>query len=170
MGELGDAEPLLALPSAPFPATIEVNAVVDHQASVAYRDNRYSVPPGLAGMTMCLRQRLGTTSLDVLSPAGVCLVTHPLAAPGSGAMVRSVAHKEALSSAVLSAFTSARPCDRKANRPPGPGALAERAKLVGPEAATPAVDLAAMAEIVELASSERSGVAQDEAHGEEGRP
>ncbi|MGH9131733.1 MAG: hypothetical protein ACRDWV_08705, partial [Acidimicrobiales bacterium] len=37
VGELGDAEPLLALPPASFPATIEVAATVDHQASVAYR-------------------------------------------------------------------------------------------------------------------------------------
>ncbi|MGH9242978.1 MAG: Mu transposase domain-containing protein, partial [Acidimicrobiales bacterium] len=65
VGELAEAEPLLALPAAPYPATIEESAPVDHQASVAFRGNRYSVPPGLAGVTMTLRQRLGTTTVDV---------------------------------------------------------------------------------------------------------
>ncbi len=169
VGELARAEPLLALPAAPFPATIEVAAAVDHQASVAFRGNRYSVPPGLAGVIMCLRQRLGTTSLDVVSPAGTCLVTHSLAAPGSGAMVRSVAHKDALEAAVLGAFTSARPCDRKANRPPGPAALAERAKLLGPEGSEPAVDLEGMAEMIQLAFSPSTGVIHG-GSGEEASP
>ncbi len=74
---------------------------------------RYSVPPGLSGVTMTLRQRLGTTTLDVVSPSGVVLVTHQLAPRGAGAMVRTPAHRDALEKAVLSQFTSARPCDRK---------------------------------------------------------
>ena len=45
IGELADAEPLLALPAAPFPATTEVSRVVADNASVAFRGNRYSVPP-----------------------------------------------------------------------------------------------------------------------------
>jgi len=151
VGELADAEPLLALPAAPYPATIEVLAAVDHQASVAFRGNRYSVLPGLAGVTMTLRQRLGTTTLDVVSPAGMVVVTHKLATPGSGAMVRTPAHREALEKVVLGQFTDARPCDRKANRPPGAGALAERAKLLGPAGATPTVDLEGMAEVIALA-------------------
>lgn len=151
VGELADAEPLLALPAAPYPATIEVTAPVDHRASVAFRGNRYSVAPGLAGVTMMLRHRLGTTTVDVVSPAGVVLVTHQLAAAGSGAMVRTPAHREALEKVVLSQFTTARPCDRKANVPPGPAALAERAKLLGPAGAEPTVDLDQMAEVIRLA-------------------
>jgi hypothetical protein len=150
VGELADAEPLLSLP-VPFPATLEVAAPVDHQASVAFRGNRYSVPPGLAGVTMTMRHRLGTTTLDVVSPAGVVLVTHVLAPPGSGVMVRTPAHREALEKVVLGQFTTARPCDRKANRPPGAAALAERARLLGPAGADPTVDLAGMAEIIRLA-------------------
>ncbi|MHB8463360.1 MAG: Mu transposase domain-containing protein [Acidimicrobiales bacterium] len=150
VGELADAEPLLALP-VPFPATIEVAAPVDHQASVAFRGNRYSVPPGLAGVTMTLRHRLGTPTLDVVSSAGIVLVTHTLAPPGSGVMVRTAAHREALEKVVLGQFTTARPCDRKANRPPGAAALAERARLMGPAGAEPTVDLAGMAEIIRLA-------------------
>ena len=151
VGELADAELLLALPAAPFPATIEVSAAVDHQASVAFRGNRYSVPPGLAGVTMSLRQRLGTHALDVVSPAGVLLVTHRLAAPGAGAMVRTPAHRQALEKVVLGQFTTARPCDRKANRPPGAAALAERARLLGPDGVEPRVDLEQMAEVIALA-------------------
>jgi hypothetical protein len=151
VGELAAAELLLALPAAPYPATIEETALVDHQASVAFRGNRYSVPPGLAGVTMTLRHRLGTTSLDVVSPARIVLVTHELAPPGAGTMVRTPAHREALEKVVLGQFTTARPCDRKANRPPGAAALAERAKLLGPAGAEPTVDLEQMAEVIRLA-------------------
>ena len=36
-------------PPLPYPATIEVHQAVDDRASVAFRGNRYSVPPGLTG-------------------------------------------------------------------------------------------------------------------------
>lgn len=151
VGELAEAEPLLSLPAVPFPATIEETAPVDHQASVAFRGNRYSVPPGLAGVTMTLRQRLGTASVDVVGPAGVVLVTHHLAPAGSGTMVRTPAHRDALEHVVLAQFTTARPCDRKENRPPGAAALAERAKLLGSAGVEPSVDLAGLAEVIRLA-------------------
>ncbi len=151
VGELAEAEPLAALPAIPFPATIEVAAPVDHQATVAFRGNRYSVAPGLAGATMTLRHRLGTATLDVVSPAGALLVTHSLAPAGSGTMVRTAAHRDALETVVLGQFSSARPCDRKENRPPGAAAVAERAKLMGAHDAEPSVDLAGMAEVIRLA-------------------
>ena len=131
VGELADAEPLLPLPATVFPATTETEAVVDLRATVAFRGNRYSVAPGLAGQPMRLCHRLGTNTLDVVSPAGAVLVTHTLAAPGAGLIVRTPAHREALEKVVLGQFTTARPCDRKANRPPGQTALAERARLLG---------------------------------------
>ncbi|HVL06415.1 MAG TPA: hypothetical protein VM388_10520 [Acidimicrobiales bacterium] len=151
VAELAAAEPLSALPAAAYPATVEVTAPVDHQATVAFRGNRYSVPPGLAGVIMTLRHRLGTATVDIVGPAGVVLVTHRLAAPGTGAMVRTEAHREALEKVVLGQFTTARPCDRKANRPPGQAALAERARLLGAAGADPAVDLEGMAEVIRLA-------------------
>jgi hypothetical protein len=46
VGVLGDTEPLLALPAAAFPATIEVTRVVAANATVAFRRNRYSVLGG----------------------------------------------------------------------------------------------------------------------------
>jgi len=152
VGELADAEVLGALPPVAFPATVEVTAPVDHRASVAFRGNRYSVAPGLSGVVMTLRHRLGTDSLDVVAPAGAVVVTHRLEVAGAGALVRTEAHREALENEVLGQFSTARPCDRKANCPPGAAALAERARLLGAAGAEPAVDLEGLAEVVRLAS------------------
>ena len=151
VGELADAEELMALPAVPYPATIEVLKVVDDKASVAFRGNRYSVPPGMGGTEVTLRHRLGTGSLEVYSPSGLELVSHRLARPGAGAMVRTEAHRAALEAVVLSQFSTERPCDRKANKPPGPAALAERERLVHRAGTEPSVDLEAMAEIIALA-------------------
>ena len=151
VGELADAEVLMALPPAPYPATIEVRRCVDDRASVAFRGNRYSVAPGLGGVELLVRHRLGTTTLDIVSPAGVVMVTHRLAAPGAGSMVRTVEHRAALEAVVLGQFSTARPCDRKANKPPGQAALAERARLMGGAGTEPIVDLDKMAEVIRLA-------------------
>jgi hypothetical protein len=151
VGALADTEPLLALPSVAFPATIEVDRVVGENASVAFRGNRYSVPPGLAGSELTLRHRLGSSTVEVHSPAGALLVAHRLAPSGAGAVVRTAEHRAALETAVLSSFTTARPCDRKANRPPGPEALSEAARLLGVEGRDVVVDLDRYAELVEAA-------------------
>jgi transposase len=147
--ELADREPLLALPVAPFPAVTEVERIVADNATVAFKGNRYSVPPGLTGTTLLVQSRLGQGTIDVVTRSGAILVTHRAAPDGSGALVRSLEHREALERAVLSAFTTARPCDKKANRPPGAAALAEAAKLLGAEGREVTVDLAVYAEIAE---------------------
>jgi transposase len=147
VGALADTEPLLALPPAPFPATTEVERIVADNATVAFCGNRYSVSPGLGGTTLLVRHRLSSPMIDVVAPSGRNLVTHRLAPAGSGALVRSVEHKEALEAAVLSAFTTARPCDKKANRPPGKEALAEAARLLGPIGREPVVDLSVYDEV-----------------------
>jgi transposase len=149
VGELADAEPLLALPALAFPATIEVSRVVAANATVAFRGNRYSTPPGLTGSELTLRHRLNSGTVEIHSAAGTLLVAHRLAPAGAGAIVRTAAHHDALETAVLSAFTTARPCDRKANRPPGSAALAEAARLLGPEGGDVVVDLARYAELIE---------------------
>ena len=149
VGELADAEPLLALPALAFPATIEVTRIVAANATVAFRGNRYSTPPGLTGHELTLRHRLNSGTVEIHSPAGTLLVAHRLAPAGAGAIVRTAAHRDALETVVLSAFTTARPCDRKANRPPGAAALAEAARLLGPEGCDVVVDLARYAELVE---------------------
>jgi transposase len=160
VGELAETEPLMALPAVPFPATIEELHTVDDRATVAFRGNRYSVNPGLGGVELTVRQRLGTATMEIFSPAGVLMVSHRLAPPGAGSIVRTPEHRAALEKVVLGQFSIARPCDRKANKPPGTAALAERAKLLGAGGAEPSVDLAGMAEVIRLAfpgSTEVSG-------------
>ncbi|HUC14453.1 MAG TPA: hypothetical protein VMS00_08370 [Acidimicrobiales bacterium] len=151
VAELAGGEVLMALPAVPYPATIEVERPVDERASVAFRGNRYSVAPGMTGMALTLRHRLGTALLEVFSPSGALLVTHHLASAGAGQMVRTPEHHAALEQAVLAQFSSARPCDRKANKPPGRAALDERARLVGPVGHEPSVDLVGLAEVIALA-------------------
>ncbi|HKY89848.1 MAG TPA: hypothetical protein VJM11_02370, partial [Nevskiaceae bacterium] len=152
VGALGDTEPLLALPAAAFPATIEVTRVVAANATVAFRGNRYAVPPGLTDAGVQLRHRLGSPTVEIHSAAGALLAAHRLAPPGAGSIVRSAEQHAELERVVLSAFSTDRPCDRKANRPPGPEALAAAAALLGNEGRAVVVDLAAYAELVEGAS------------------
>ena len=151
VGALADAEVLMPLPAVPYPATIEVTRAADDRASVAFRGNRYSVTPGLGGTELILRHRLGTGTMEIFTPGGTLMVTHRLAPPGAGAVVRTPAHRAALEAVVLSQFSAARPCDRKANRPPGQTALTERARLMGPGGLEPAADLAQLAEVIRLA-------------------
>ncbi|HXR21489.1 MAG TPA: hypothetical protein VN786_02935 [Acidimicrobiales bacterium] len=151
VADLARSEALMALPAAPYPATIEVGRRVDERASVAFRGNRYSVAPGMTGTELSLRHRLGTATLQVFSPSGALLVSHHLARAGAGQMVRTAEHRAALEAVVLSQFSNARPCDRKANKPPGTVALAERDRLVGPAGDEPRVDLEDLAEVIALA-------------------
>lgn len=141
VGQLADTEILAALP-APYPVTIEVTRVVTANATVHYRGNRYSVPPGLAGSTLSLCQRLGANTLEVRSTAGALLATHPLAHDGAGVVVRDPAHTRALETTVLAQFTTKRPCDKKAHVGISPLALREAARLLGPAGRDVRVDLA----------------------------
>ena len=153
VGALGDAEPLLALPPVAFPATIEVTRVVAANATVAFRGNRYAVSPGLTDVTVTLRHRLGSATVEIHSAANALLAAHRLAPAGAGTIVRSAEQHADLERVVLSAFTTDRPCDRKANRPPGPDAINEAARLLGTEGRAVVVDLAAYAELVEGSAS-----------------
>ena len=153
VGALADTEPLLALPAVAFPATIQVTRVVAANATVAFRGNRYAVPPGLTDATLALRHRLGSATVKIHSAAGGLLAEHRLAPPGAGTIVRSADQHAALERVVLSAFTTARPCDRKANRPPGAEALAAAAALLGNEGRPVVADLAAYAALAEGSAS-----------------
>jgi hypothetical protein len=66
-------------------------------------------------------------------------------------MVRTPEHRAALEAVVLSQFSTARPCDRKANKPPGQAALAERARLLGAAGTEPSIDLDEIANVIALA-------------------
>ena len=149
VGDLADAEPLLDLPTLPFPATVTVTRPVDDNATVAFRGNRYSVPPGLSGVTLELRHRLASATLEIHASSGTQLATHRLAPAGAGTIVRTPEHRAALESVILSSFTVARPCDTKANRPPGPESLAEAARLLGAEGREVTVDLQDYADLIE---------------------
>jgi len=89
----------------------------------------YSVPPGLVAQAVTVRHRLGTLELTVSSAAGLVLASHRLAPAGAGRTLRLAGHAAALERVVLAAFTTKRPCQRKANRPPGPQAQAAAHQL-----------------------------------------
>jgi hypothetical protein len=89
VGALADAEPLLALPPAPYPATLERALPVGPDATVAFRGNAYSVPHGLAGATVTLRQRLGSRTLELVAPSGALVGSHDLRPRGAGEVVRT---------------------------------------------------------------------------------
>lgn len=128
VGEIARSERLIALPATPYPATISVARQVGPSALVAYQKNRYSLPPGLEGSEVEVRHRLGEATLEIVAKSGACVARH-MATPGAGALVRHEGHRDALEQVVLSAFTTKRPCKRKANRPPGEGARAAAAAL-----------------------------------------
>lgn len=120
---------------------------------MAFRGNRYSVAPGLRGVEVKLRHRLGSATVEILSPAGAMLATHRLAPAGSGALVRSAEHRDALEAVVLSAFSTANPCDRKGNYPPGETARNEAAKLLSGLGPDVVVDLGSYAALIEASTT-----------------
>jgi hypothetical protein len=151
VGELADAEPLRPLP-APFPAVIDVQRMISDQALVAFRGNKYSVPPGHAGQLVAVRHKLGTTTLDILTASGVLLAHHRREPDGAGMIVRLDEHVTALTRVVLANFTDREPCRRKTRRPPDQQALAEAERIrrvhagLGEKADHVVVDFAAYAE------------------------
>ena len=147
VGELANAEVLMALPT-PYPATIVVERIVTANATLHYRGNRYSVPPGLAGTTLEVHQRLGSSVLEVRSASGSLLATHHLAHDGAGMVVRDPEHSAALELAVLNQFTTKRPCDRKAHVGISDAALSHAAMLLGESGRDVRVDLEDYARLV----------------------
>ncbi len=131
VGELAARERLLSLPGLPYPAVLEVERVVSAACLVSYEGNRYSLPPGLHGQRVTVRRRLGSGQIELVSTAGSVVACHRLAPAGAGALRRLDEHRVALEQVVLASLTSARPCRRKANRPPGEAALAAAAALAG---------------------------------------
>jgi hypothetical protein len=88
--------------------------------------------------------------LEIGLAGRVPLASHRLAPDGAGTLVRSAGHRAELERAVLSAFTTDRPCERKANHPPGPSARNEAALLLaglGPDVTVNLADWADLAEV-----------------------
>jgi transposase len=150
IAELATAEHLLALPVVGFPALLEAERVVSRTAMVAFEGNRYSVPPGLVGQSVTVRLRLGELHLEIVSKANRRVARHRRAPAGAGQALQTPEHARLLETAVLDAFTTAKPCRRKENRPPSQAALAEAARLRGEGQGT-VVDLNEYARIAKVA-------------------
>ena len=134
VAQLAAQERLVSLRALPYPATLEVERTVSAACLVSYEGNRYSVPPGLHAQQVRVRRRLGSEEIELVSAAGSVVARHRLAPAGAGALRRHEEHRVALEQVVLASLTSARPCRRKQNRPPGEAALAAAAALAGEEA------------------------------------
>ena len=158
VADLAEFESLLALPEAPYPACVESRPVVGPSGLAAFEGNFYSVPHGLAGSEVTCRHRLGTARVELLSARGVLLASHRRARPGTGMIVRDPEHHRALEHDVLGAFSTAPPCREKQNRPPGPEARAEAAKLVRRhEDEDVVIDLSAYQALIEQTSGRFQG-------------
>ncbi|WP_370112866.1 IS21 family transposase [Streptacidiphilus sp. MAP12-33] len=131
VGELAAGEPLLELPTLPFPAQLEVVRTVSPQALVSFEGNLYSVPPGMSGMHVTVRRRLGEDVLQIVTAGKVVVARHHLAPRGAGRMVRSPGHVIALERTVLAQVSDRAPCKTKTRRPLSPAALAEAERLRG---------------------------------------
>jgi len=63
-------EPLRLVPPIAYPAVLTEPRQVTRQALVAYRGNRYSVPPELVGSTVTVSRRVGGEHLDISTLTG----------------------------------------------------------------------------------------------------
>lgn len=151
VGSLADAEPLLALPAAAFPAILELERTVDRSAMVAFEGNRYSVGVELVGQKVKVQAKLGELGVEIRSRSGAVVARHRRAPSGAGQTIRLDSHARALEAHVLEAFEQGRePRGRKRNRPPGEAARAEAKRLKeGSAADAVVIDLSTYAEIAE---------------------
>lgn len=130
VAQLAALEQLRPLPARPFPAEVRRETTVDRDATVALEGNRYGVTPSLIGRPVVVRHRLGTTVVEVVTPAGLVAATHQRAAPGAHRVVRTAGQRAALEQTVLEAAAGqGRPCKRKTHRSPGEQAAAEAQRL-----------------------------------------
>jgi transposase len=130
VAELAMLERLRPLPARAFPAELTRETVVDRDATVAFEGNRYGVTPGLIGQAVVVRHRLGTSIVEVVTPAGLVLAAHERAPAGAHRVVRSHGQRAALERVVLAAAaTQGRPCKRKTHRPLGDEAKTEAQRL-----------------------------------------
>ena len=88
VGELADAEQLLALPPMPYPAEGILVRRVAANGLVSVWGNRYSVPPAVIGTEVNIRWRLGDHTLWVVSASGRLVATHRKVPRGQGRVVR----------------------------------------------------------------------------------
>ena len=158
VAQIGAAEPLRGLPALAYPAVITVTRQASRSALVAVDGNRYSVPPQQAGRTVTVLARVGDPTIRIVSTAGEIVATHRRAPAGAEQTIRTTEHAAMLEKAVLAAFTTDHACRRKVNRPPGPKALAELARLAGHE--QPPGELISLADYQQLAEATTAAVSR----------
>ena len=100
-------------------------------ALVAVRGQPLQRPARLAGQTVTVMARARRPAPGDLLAGRTAIARHRRAPAGAGQLLRSPEHARLLEQAVLDAFTTDQPCQRKPNRPPGDQALAEAARLRG---------------------------------------
>jgi len=122
-------EPLHPVPAQPYPVIVVEKRVASRQALVAYRGNRYSVPPELATAAVTVSRPVGGAFIDIATAGGIVVARHKLLADGLGATVRQPGHVIALDAAAMAAANTGRPHRRKERIPPGAKARAAAAEL-----------------------------------------
>jgi hypothetical protein len=152
VGEIGASEPLRGLPALAYPAVITVTRKASRSALVPFDGNKYSVPPAHAGRTVTVLARVTDPQLRIVSAAGEIIASHRRAPRSAGQTIRTAEHATMLEQAVLAAFTTDHACRRKVNRPPGPEALSELARLTGHEQPPPA-QVVSLADYQQLADA-----------------
>ncbi|MGW8951543.1 Mu transposase domain-containing protein [Streptomyces sp. NPDC055709] len=135
VGELAACEPLLDIPTRPFPAELEVERTVSAQSLVSFDGNFYSVPPGLPGTSVKVVLRLGEDYLSIVTAGRAVIARHHRAPRGAGQTIRDAGHVIALEREVLAAFSDRAPCKNKVRRPPSQAALEEAERLRGQQQA-----------------------------------
>ena len=162
---LAAAEPLRSAPASPYPVRVREERVVSRQALVAYRGNRYSVPPELTGTVVEVVRQLDADVIDILTTTGtgnaVTIARHRLAGDGTGAVIRDHGHVIALETAAMAAATGSnggRPHRRKERIPPSPDAVAA-ANVLRNNNILPtntATDVHSRSTVIDLAAYERA--------------
>ena len=122
-------ELLAPVPASPYPVIMTEGRTASRQVLVAYRGNRYSVPPELAMAQVTVSRPVGGEFIDIATTAGIVIAGHKLLADGLGATVRDGGHVIALDAAAMAAANTGRPHRRKDRIPPGPAARAAAADL-----------------------------------------
>jgi transposase len=159
---LAAAEPLRPAPAAPYPLTVIETRTVSRQALVAYRGNRYSVPPELVGAHVNVVRQLDGDTIDVATEGGIVIARHRLAADGVGAQVRDHGHVIALEQAAMSAVAgSGRPHRRKERIPPGSAALAAAEALRHNGISDQPIMADASRTVIDLAAYERAAAGRN---------
>jgi hypothetical protein len=126
---LAAIEPLQPVAAQPYPVIVAEQRTASRQALVAYRGNRYSVPPELAMVTVTVTRPVGGAFIDIATSGGIVIARHKLLADGLGATMRDAGHVIALDAAAMAAASSGRGHRRKERIPPGPAARAAATEL-----------------------------------------